>query len=181
MLADSTAVQTFWRKIFILRLSPYLFLLSILVEQQEGKQGWLPLPLVCRTADRAFGVSDRLPRAGARHGAHCGRHRAAQARGPPLPCLLRLGFHVLKEPSWAAFPLTGDSEFNPNISEEEDSNRSWTCRFSVLTDSQFPLACPPHDQVRGVEEVLLIKNHFMYLSFYYKVSIKQALPSGVPL
>lgn len=69
---------------------PLLFFLSILVEQQEGKQGWLPLPLMCRAAHRAFGIPDCLPRAGACHGTHCGRHSAAQAGGPALPCLLRL-------------------------------------------------------------------------------------------
>lgn len=88
---------------------------------------------------------------------------------------------LLMEPFRAAFLLTGDSQFSHNISEEEDTNQSWTCHVSVLTDSQFPLAVLHMHQVREVEEVLLIKNHFMYLNFYYKVSIKQALPSGVPL
>lgn len=78
-VGTGTVKQGFLMEMLILIVSPYLFLLSIPAEQQEGKQGWLPLPLVCRAAHRAFGIPDCLPRASARHGAHCGRHSAAQA------------------------------------------------------------------------------------------------------
>lgn len=57
-------------------------------EQQEGKPGRPPVPLVRGAARGAAGLPGRLPGARARHAAHRGDRRAAAARGPALPRLL---------------------------------------------------------------------------------------------
>lgn len=154
---------------------PLPSLLVCPAEQQEGEQGRAPVPLVRGAAHRAAGLPDRLPRAGARHGPHGGEHSAAAARGPALPRLLRPRGH------WAdACPcgwhggVRPESRLTEHFPRKKKPTRAGPAG-SLPPEVARPTAPPPHTAGLGGRGCSFDKKHFMYLNFYYEVSIKQAL------
>lgn len=176
-----TAIQHF----LFFDCSPFLCFLSLTAEQQKGKQGWLPLPLLCRTAHWAFGLLDCHPRAGALHAMHRREYSAAQTRSSAFPCLLKAKRSILhgtdcllwipitwRKPMWGRVLIHLRLWIHSqSIFEEDEANQSWTCHFSIPY-RWWVSTTPPCAQAGDVRDVLLIKKkthktpkYFMYFKF----------------